>query len=186
MHLSVRCAWANPRLADDMDVHEQRRDLIAALEKRRRWRGASFGLRPRSLPAARVTARPSRVLILIRSDSNSATIARTLKSRRPTRSSGSWTEPPRLSLTWRVVSSGQQSIVVRATVDEITHQLQKADDWVGATLVSGKRVTVNPAHVAYAMDEPQAEPSAVDSGPRVARWTGAPSFTADLMGPDAF
>ena len=54
---------------------------------------------PRNRPLARATFIPSRVRILMRSDSNSATIARTLNSSRPTGSVGSWTEPPRLSLT---------------------------------------------------------------------------------------
>jgi hypothetical protein len=44
---------------------------------------------------------PSRVLIVIRSDSNSATIASTLNSNLPTGSVGSCTYPPRLSFTAR-------------------------------------------------------------------------------------
>jgi hypothetical protein len=42
-------------------------------------RGLSLGFLPRSRPFVRATFIPSRVLILIRSDSNSATMARTLK-----------------------------------------------------------------------------------------------------------
>src|SRR3954467_15601328 len=48
---------------------------------------------------------PSRVRMLIRSASNSATIASTLNNSRPTGSVGSYTEPPRLSLTCLIVSS---------------------------------------------------------------------------------
>src|SRR3954447_2571045 len=48
---------------------------------------------------------PSRVRMLIRSASNSATMASTLNSSRPTGTVGSYTEPPRLSLTCRTVSS---------------------------------------------------------------------------------
>ncbi len=54
---------------------------------------------------ARATFIPSRVLILIKSDSNSATVASTLNNKLPTGSVGSWTDPPRLSLTSRAVSS---------------------------------------------------------------------------------
>lgn len=51
--------------------------------------GREFGLFQRSLPLALATAMPSRVLIRIRSASNSATMPRTLNSSRPTGSSGS-------------------------------------------------------------------------------------------------
>lgn len=84
------------------------------------------------------------------------------------------------------INESQQSIVVRETIDQIIEQQESADDWVRATLVSGQRVMVNPAHVAYARDEPPAEPPDADSGPAVARWAHAPAFTADLMNPDAF
>ena len=40
---------------------------------------------------------------------NSATIAKTLGSRRPTGSVGSWIAPPRLNLTFRLVSSSKMS-----------------------------------------------------------------------------
>ena len=40
---------------------------------------------------------------------NSATIAKTLNSRRPTGSVGSWIAPPRLNLTFRLVSSSKMS-----------------------------------------------------------------------------
>src|SRR3977135_1070934 len=64
-------------------------------------RGLSLGFLPRSRPFVRATFIPSRVLILIRSDSNSATMARTLNSNLPTGSVGSCTDPPRLSATSR-------------------------------------------------------------------------------------
>jgi hypothetical protein len=47
---------------------------------------------PRSRPLARATFMPSRVLILIKSDSNSATKAKTLNSNLPTGSVGSSTQ----------------------------------------------------------------------------------------------
>src|SRR5829696_619862 len=50
-----------------------------------------------------------RVRIRIRSASNSATIANTLNSNRPTGSVGSWTEPPTLSFTFRFVSMSRAS-----------------------------------------------------------------------------
>ena len=59
----------------------------------------SFGCFPFSLPLARATAIPSRVRMLIRSRSNSATMASTLNSSRPTGSVGSYRFPPRLSAT---------------------------------------------------------------------------------------
>jgi len=71
--------------------------------------GVSLGLRPRSLPAARATARASRVRALIRSDSNSATMASTLNNSRPTGSVGSCTDPPSCRWTPRVVSSSTMS-----------------------------------------------------------------------------
>src|SRR5512133_1290490 len=52
---------------------------------------------------------PSRVPSRIRSASNSATIANTLNSSRPTGSAGSWIDPPRLSLTFLFVSSSRMS-----------------------------------------------------------------------------
>src|SRR5215207_9132379 len=52
---------------------------------------------------------PSRVRIRIRSASNSATIANTLNSSRPIGSVGSCTEPPKLRLTLRRVSSSRMS-----------------------------------------------------------------------------
>src|ERR1039457_1649673 len=67
--------------------------------------GLSLGCLPRSLPLALATFMPSRVRILIRSDSNSAIIARTLNSSRPTGSSGSWSDPPMFSFTPALVSS---------------------------------------------------------------------------------
>jgi hypothetical protein len=45
----------------------------------------------------------------MRSDSNSATMARTLNSSRPTGSVGSWMEPPMLSFTFRLVRSSMMS-----------------------------------------------------------------------------
>jgi hypothetical protein len=65
------------------------------------WFAFNFGCLPRSRPLALATFIPSRVRIRIRSVSNSATIASTLSSSRPTGSVGSWIEPPRLSLTLR-------------------------------------------------------------------------------------
>jgi hypothetical protein len=62
-------------------------------------------LLPRSRPLA--TFIPSRARSRIRSDSNSATLARALNSNRPTGSVGSWIEPPGLSLTFRLVSSSR-------------------------------------------------------------------------------
>jgi hypothetical protein len=59
---------------------------------------------------ALATFMPSRVRMLIRSASNSATIASTLNSSRPTGSVGSYTEPPRLSLTCRTVSSSAMAL----------------------------------------------------------------------------
>lgn len=44
------------------------------------WRSVSFGFSPRNLPLARAMAIPSRVLSLMRSDSNSANVARMLKN----------------------------------------------------------------------------------------------------------
>jgi len=71
--------------------------------------GVEFGCLPRSRPLALATFMPSLVRILIKSDSNSAIIARTLNSSRPTGSFGSWTEPPMLSLTFASVSSATMS-----------------------------------------------------------------------------
>src|SRR5829696_4413005 len=68
-------------------------------------------LLPRSRPFALAIFVPSRVRILIRSASNSASIASTFNSSRPTGSVGSWTEPPRLSLTFLFVSSSRISHV---------------------------------------------------------------------------
>src|SRR5450755_3860320 len=67
---------------------------------------------------------PSRVLMRMRSASNSATIASTLNRRRPTGSVGSWTDPPRLSLTSRAVSSSAMSRASgreRASLSELGH-----------------------------------------------------------------
>ena len=57
--------------------------------KRLAWFGFSFGCLPRRSPFALATCMPSRVRILIRSDSNSATIANTLNNKLPTGSVGS-------------------------------------------------------------------------------------------------
>ena len=73
------------------------------------WLGFNFGCLPRSRPLALATFIPSRVRSRIRSDSNSATIANTLNKSRPTGSVGSWIEPPRLSLTFLLVSSSRMS-----------------------------------------------------------------------------
>ena len=73
----------------------------------------SFGCLPRRWPFALATCIPSRVLARMRPDSNSATIARTLNSRRPTGSVGSWTDPPMLSLTPLMVSSSTMSLASR-------------------------------------------------------------------------
>ena len=56
---------------------------------------------------------PSWVRARIRSDANSATMARTLKRSRPAGSVGSWTEPPMLSLTSRRASSPTMSFASR-------------------------------------------------------------------------
>ncbi len=63
------------------------------------WAALSLGAFPRSRPLALALASfmPSLVLILMRSDSNSAIMARTLNSNRPIGSFGSWTDPPMLS-----------------------------------------------------------------------------------------
>lgn len=71
--------------------------------------GLSFGCLPRSRPLAFATFIPSRVRSRTRSASTSATIANTLNNSRPTVSVGSWIEPPRLSLTLRLVSSSKMS-----------------------------------------------------------------------------
>ncbi len=60
---------------------------------------AELGDLPRSRPLALASFMPSLVLILMRSDSNSAVMARTLNSSRPIGSFGSWTDPPMLSFT---------------------------------------------------------------------------------------
>jgi hypothetical protein len=64
---------------------------------------------PNRRPLALATFMPSRVRILMRSDSNSAIMARTLNSSRPIGSFGSWTYPPTLSLTSASVSSSTMS-----------------------------------------------------------------------------
>ena len=64
-----------------------------------------LGLLTAQLPLAFATFIPSRVRSRIRSDSNSATIASTLNINLPTGSVGSYTDPPRLRRTCRVVSS---------------------------------------------------------------------------------
>src|SRR5664280_2550572 len=79
------------------------------------WAGLSLGCLPRSRPLALATFMPSLVRILIKSDSNSAIIPRTLYSSRPTGSVGSCTEPPMFSLTPAAVNS---STMVRASVSE--------------------------------------------------------------------
>src|SRR5664279_2722905 len=74
------------------------------------WAGLSLGCLPRSRPLALATFMPSLVRILIKSDSNSAIIPRTLYSSRPTGSVGSCTEPPMFSPNLR--RSGRREVPV--------------------------------------------------------------------------
>ncbi len=67
--------------------------------------GETLGRLPRSRPLAQATFMPLRVRMRARSALNSATMAKTLNSSRPTGSVGSCNEPPRLSRIWGVVSS---------------------------------------------------------------------------------
>jgi hypothetical protein len=63
-----------------------------------------LGLLPFQMTFRTGSFMPTRVRILIRSDSNSATIASTLNSSRPIGSFGAWIDPPRLSRTFFPVS----------------------------------------------------------------------------------
>ena len=69
----------------------------------------SLGCLPFGCPFARATLMPSRVHMRIRSASNSATIANTLNSSRPTGSFGSWIDPLRLNRTFLAVNSVRMS-----------------------------------------------------------------------------
>ena len=71
-----------------------------------------LGLLPFQMTFRTGSFMPSRVRILIRSDSNSATIASTLNSSRPIGSFGSWIDPPRLSRTFFPVSSDKMSLAL--------------------------------------------------------------------------
>jgi hypothetical protein len=88
---------------------------------------------PRRRPLAFATFMASRVRSRIRSDSNSATIANTLNSSRPTGSVGSWIEPPRLSLTFLFVSSSRMSRASGRTVPSRV----KLGDYQGVTGSAG-------------------------------------------------
>ena len=93
---------------------------------------------------------PSRVRSRIRSDSNSATIANTLNNNRPTGSVGSWTEPPRLSFTFRRVSSSKMS---RASGNERANR--------------SSFVTTNVSPAARGHGQPQTRPVPVRAGQAV-------------------
>jgi hypothetical protein len=80
---------------------------------------------------------PSRVLSLIRSASNSAIIARTLNSRRPTGSLGSCTAPPMLSLTPRLARSSTMS---RASGREPGQPIELGHDEGVASAAGGEGV----------------------------------------------
>jgi hypothetical protein len=69
-----------------------------------------FGLFAAEPAFSLATCMPSRVRARMRSDSNSATMARTLKRSRPTGSVGSWMDPPMLSFTFRLVRSSMMSL----------------------------------------------------------------------------
>src|SRR3954447_16376305 len=101
------------------------------------WRGLSFGCFPRSLPLAFATRMPSLVRSRIRSNSNSATMASTLNSSRPTGSCGSYTDPPRLSRTWRTVSS---SAIARASGSERASRSSLVTTKVSPSPTSGQRL----------------------------------------------
>jgi len=88
--------------------------LLAALEQGHQVRLLALVelglLPPQRRPLALASLIPSRVRSLIKSDSNSATLASTLNSNRPTGSVGSYTDPPRFKLTCRTVSSSAMAL----------------------------------------------------------------------------
>ena len=119
MAAPVLVAWAaSARWSDTPWIARRRRVRRAQLGCISLNRAALAGAWPGSAELRLPTTKPtlgfatfmaSGVRSRIRSDSNSATIANTLNSGRPTGSVGSWIEPPRLSLTFLVVSSSRMS-----------------------------------------------------------------------------
>ena len=101
-------------------------------------RRAELGLLATQPALGLATFMPSRVRARIRSASNSATMARTLNSSRPTGSVGSCKEPPRLSLTWRPVSS---STIVARVGQRACEPIELGDHELVAGAAGGERVS---------------------------------------------
>jgi len=83
--------------------------------------GLSLGCLPRSRLLALATFMPSLVLNLIKSDSNSAIIPRTLNSSRPTGSVGSRTEPPILRFTPGAISALRSAVRSGVSVVQLAY-----------------------------------------------------------------
>jgi hypothetical protein len=112
--VAASCRWCGrPWIARRRTVRRVRLgcSCLSRASRGGAWRGSASALAAcrAADPLALATFIPSRVHILIRSDSSSATTANTLNSSRTTGSVGSCIEPPRLSLTFRLVSSSKMS-----------------------------------------------------------------------------